>query len=199
MEPNSKEVLITLADQTKTTGAAYSGDLIETVPADFAAATTALASLTSTGYLGEDGIAVSSSISLSDFREMNRNIVRRGIDSTEATISYTELQLMAEDVLVKKFGEDNVSTVAATAQHGKQTRVKVGSSLPPIGTHAFKLKDGDVRAILWVPRGQVTNGIDVTFASNSIASIPIEISCYDDGTGGLFYIFFDDGTVVTGG
>ena len=58
MEPNSKEVLITLADQTKTTGAAYSGDLIETVPADFDAASTALAGLTSTGYLGADGIAV---------------------------------------------------------------------------------------------------------------------------------------------
>ena len=60
MPLNTKEILIASADQTKTTGAVYVGDVIDTIPADFTAAVAALANLEATGYLGEDGITIAS-------------------------------------------------------------------------------------------------------------------------------------------
>ena len=186
--------MVPLADQTLTTGAAYSGDVVATVPADFDAAVTALSSLTATGYLSEDGISLSTSFSLTDFKEMNRGTVRKGVDDFTGTISYTELQIMNEAVLKRKFGDDNVTVTAATLSAGRKIKVKIGSELPPIQTFAFKLKDGDAKAIVWVAQGQITNGLDITFASNSMASVPMEVSCYDNGDNDSIYIFFDDGT-----
>ncbi|MBQ9004903.1 MAG: hypothetical protein IJ092_00870 [Atopobiaceae bacterium] len=197
MALNAKEIMVPLADQTLTTGAAFSGDVVETIPADFDAALAAMSSLSATGYLSEDGISLSTSFSLSDFKEMNRGTVRKGVDDFTGTITYTELQIMNEAVLKRKFGEDNVSVTNATRDHGKQLRVKIGNSLPPIQTFAFKLKDGDAKAIVWVKQGQITNGIDITFAANSMASVPMEVSCYDNGNNDSIYIFFDDGTTLS--
>lgn len=197
MALNTKEIMVPLADQTLTTGAAYSGDVVATVPADFDAAVTALSSLTATGYLSEDGISLSTSFSLTDFKEMNRGTVRKGVDDFTGTISYTELQIMNEAVLKRKFGDDNVTVTAATLSAGRKIKVKIGSELPPIQTFAFKLKDGDAKAIVWVAQGQITNGLDITFASNSMASVPMEVSCYDNGDNDSIYIFFDDGTKLS--
>lgn len=197
MALNTKEIMVPLADQTLTTGAAYSGDVVATVPADFDAAVTALSSLTATGYLSEDGISLSTSFSLTDFKEMNRGTVRKGVDDFTGTISYTELQIMNEAVLKRKFGDDNVTVTAATNSTSRKIKVKIGSELPPIQTFAFKLKDGDAKAIVWVAQGQITNGLDITFASNSMASVPMEVSCYDNGDNDSIYIFFDDGTKLS--
>lgn len=197
MALESKEILVPLADQTLTTGAAYSGDVVSTIPEDFDQALALLTGLTASGYLSEDGIALSTSLSLSDFKEMNRGTVRRGLDDFTGTVNYTELQIMNETVLKRKFGAAAVSVIAATASAGKKIRVKVGASLAPIQTFAFKLKDGDARAIVWIPRGQVTNGIDITFAANSMASVPMEVSAYDNGDADNIYLFFDDGTTVS--
>lgn len=196
MALNPNEILITLADQA-TTGAALAGDVLTTIPEDFAAAQTAIASFTATGYLSEDGIALSTSFSLSDFKEMNKGVVRKGIDEFTGTITYTELQLMNKDVLDRKFGAENVSITAATRDHGKYSHVSIGPKLAPIQSFAWKLKDGDARAILLAVRGQVTNGLDVTFAPNSMASVPVEVSTYDDGTGYNIHLYFDDGTVLS--
>lgn len=192
LDPN--EILITIADQ-KTTGAALAGDVLTTIPADFDAAVAAIEGFTSTGYLGEDGIALSTSLSTTDFKEMNRGTVRKGLDDFTGTVTYTELQLMNEEVLKRKYGDENVTVVAANASHGKQLRVSIGASLPPERCFAWKLKDGDVRAIVLVPRGQVTNGTDITFAANSMSSVQTEVTAYDDGTGNnhSIHIYFDNG------
>ena len=192
MSLNTKKIVVPLADQA-TTGAALAGDVITTIPATFDDAVTAIASFTATGYLGEDGIALSTSLSTTDFKEMNRSTVRKGLDDFTGTVTYTELQLMDEDVLERKFGEDNVTVTAATTTAGKKVHVKIGAKLPPEQAFAWKLKDGDARVIILIPKGQVTNGLDVTFAANSMATIATEVTAYDDGTGSSIHIYFDDG------
>ena len=192
MALDSKKIVIAMADQ-QTTGAALAGDVITTIPATFADAVTAIANFTATGYLGEDGIALSTSLSTTDFKEMNRGTVRKGLDDFTGTVTYTELQFMDEDVLERKFGEDNVSVTAATTSASKKIHVKIGANLPPEQAFAWKLKDGDARVIILIPKGQVTNGLDVTFAANAMASVPTEVSAYDDGHGTSIHIYFDDG------
>lgn len=197
MALNSKEIFVPLADQTPTTGAALAGDVITTIPADFDAALTAIQGFTGTGYLGEDGIALSTTLSLTDFKEMNRGTVRRGLDDFTGIVTYTELQFMNYVVLCRKFGEDNVDRTAATQQAGQKIHLSIGPDLAPNQAFAWKLKDGDARAIILIPNGQVTNGIDVTFVANAMASVPTEVSAYDDGTGKNIHIYFDDGTVLS--
>lgn len=192
MALNSKEIIIALADQ-KTTGAALAGPIITDVPEDFTAALAAINGFTATGYLGEDGIALSTSISTTDFKEMNRATVRKGLDDFTGTVTYTELQLMDEDVLKRKFGDSNVTVTPATREAGKQIHVKIGANLAPEQAFAWKLKDGDARVIILICKGQVTNGLDATFAANSMASVPTEVTAYDDGTGYSIHIYFDDG------
>ena len=199
MALDSKKIMGPLADQ-RTTGAALMGDVLTTIPADFAAAQTAIANFTGTGYLGEDGIALSTSLSTTDFKEMNRATVRKGLDDFTGNVTYTELQFADEDVLKRKFGADNVSVVAATSGqsgHGKYIHVKIGAKFAPEKAFAWKLKDGDMRAIVLIPKGQVTNGIDVTFAANGMAGVATEVSAYDDGTGYSIHIYFDDGQVAS--
>jgi hypothetical protein len=55
------------------------------------------------------------------------------------------------------------------------------------------MKDGDMKMIVLIPNGQVTSGVDITFAANSAINLPITISANDDGTGESIHIYTDDG------
>lgn len=196
MALNSNEIFIALANQS-TTGAALAGDILDTIPTTFDEAETAIEDFTATGYLGEEGISLATELSLTDFREMNRGVVRKGLDNFGGKVTYSELQMMNEAVLVRKFGADAVSSVAATADHGAQLHVSLGPNLAPVQSFAWKLKDGDARAIVLIQRGQVTNGLEATFAANSMTSVSMEISAYTDDDGDNIHIYFDDGETVS--
>ena len=53
-------------------------------------------------------------------------------------------------------GDDNVEVTEATAEHGTQVRAAIGASVRPIKAWYFKLKDGERRALVMVPHGQIT-------------------------------------------
>jgi len=199
MALDTKKIFVPLADQTKTTGAALAGPVITEVPEHFEDVMTAIDGFGSTGYVSEDGIALSTSLSTTDFKEMNRTTVRKGLDDFTGTVTYTELQFLDETVLKRKFGDFAVDVVNANATHGKQIHVSIGARLPPEQAYVWLLKDGDVRAIVLIPRGQVTNGVDVTFAANAMATIATEVTAYDDGSGEntSIHIYFDDGEKVS--
>ena len=82
-------------------------------------------------------------------------------------------------------GEESVSKVAATNEHGEQLHIKLGAHLPRPQAWALRMKDGDMRMLILIPNGQVASGIEITFAANEAIGLPIEISANDDGTGGL--------------
>ena len=50
-----------------------------------------------------------------------------------------------------------------------------------------------MRLIALVPSGQVTSGVEITFAATDPISLPITISGNDDGNGDYIHIFVDDG------
>ena len=85
------------------------------------------------------------------------------------------------------------TTTAATTTKGEQLHIKMGAHLPEPQSWAFMMKDGDARIIIVVPRGQVTTLDTITFSANSAVSLPITITCLDDGTGESIHIFVDDG------
>lgn len=193
---DATKVFIANADQSKTSGALARGSVIAaaSVPSTFADAVTATTSFTSSGYFSEDGVSLSTSVSTADIREWNRAVVRRLLEEFDGTLSGTLIQL-DEEAAKQCFGSANVTKTAANTTHGEQLRIALGAHLPEAQAWALRMKDGLAKFLILIPNGQVTSGVDITFAANDAINLPIEISANDDGTGNSIYIFTDDGVV----
>lgn len=193
---DASKVRIGLAEQTATTGALGRGPVItaENVPATLADALTLVASYATSGYVSEDGATLTTDISTTDLVEWNRNTVRRLLDSFDGTVSLTLIQL-DEEGAKQAFGADAVTKVAATTTHGEQLRIAMGAQLPEPQSWVLRMKDGDARMVVLVPNGQVTSGVEITFAANDAIKLPVTISANDDGTGHSIYLFTDDGVI----
>lgn len=194
---DAKKVRIGLADQTATTGALGRGPVIaaEDVPATLADVLTLVASYATSGYVSEEGATLTTDISTTDLVEWNRNTVRRLLDSFDGTVSLTLIQL-DEEGAKQAFGAGAVTKVAATTTHGEQLRIAMGASLPEPQSWVLRMKDGDARMVVLVPNGQVTSGVEITFAASDAVQLPVTISANDDGTGHSIYLFTDDGVVA---
>lgn len=195
MALNAAKVLIGTADQQNATGAVLSGAPLSTIPTTFAEAETAIAALTASGYVSEDGVELGNDMSTADIREWNRNIVRKLLESYDGTLTFSLIQ-QDEESWKQAVGASNVGKTAATTTHGEQLRIALGAHLPDPQAWAFKIKDGDARAIIVVPNGQVTALDAITFNATSAIALPITVSAYDDGTGNSIYIFTDDGVAT---
>lgn len=189
---NAKKVFIGLADQSTTVGALARGTVLTTIPADYSAAATAISSFTSSGYISEDGATLTTNKSTVAIREWNRAAVRRVLEDFDGTVTCNLIQL-DEEGAKQCFGASNVTKVAANSTHGEQLKIAMGATLDTPQAWALKLKDGDMKAILLIPNGQVTSGIDITFSATEAIELPIEISANDDGTGNSVYLYLDDG------
>lgn len=193
MAINAAKVLVGTADQQTTTGAIRSGDLVTTIPADFSAAVTAAAALaTNSGYVSEDGLELSTDLSVSDLKEWNKATVRKVLDTFDGTITFSLIQQDYES-WCQAIGSEHVAKLDATTTHGEQLKVAMGAHMAPEQTYAFMLKDGDAAAIIWVPRGQITAMDSITFNATDAIALPLTLSAYDDGTGNSIYIYMDDG------
>lgn len=189
---NAKKVFVGLADQSSTTGALLRGDVITTIPATMSAATTAISSFTNSGYFSEDGVTLTTDVSVTSLREWNLSTVRNLLEDFSGTLSGTLIQL-DEEGAKQVFGAANVTKTAATSSTGEQLRIAMGAHLPESQGWALKMKDGDARFLVLIPNGQVTSGVDITFAATEAISLPITITANDDGTGNSIYLFVDDG------
>lgn len=192
MALDAAKVLIGTADQQATTGAIRSGALLETIPTTFAEAETALAAMTGSGYVSEDGVEFGNDLSTTEIREWNRAIVRKILDTFDNTLTFSLIQ-QDEESWKQAIGDDYVTKTAANAQHGEQLHIKIGAHLAPTKSWGFAMKDGDARIIIIVPRGQITTLDSITFNATEAIALPLTLSCYDDGTGNTAHIFIDDG------
>lgn len=194
---DAAKVYIGTADQSATTGAISSGAIVETIPNTIDEALTAIEGFTSSGYVSEDGLSMSTDYGTQGIREWNGNLVRTILESFTGEMSWSSIQL-DEASAKQAFGNENVTATAATAEHGTQLKIGIGAHLPETKSWGFRMKDGNARAVVFIPRGQVTAVDSIDFTATDAIALPVTLSCYDDGTGNSIYIFFDDGTVVTG-
>lgn len=181
MGVNANKVYVGLADQSQTTGALMRGPATSTIPSGYDAAAAAIAGFSSSGYISEDGAALSTTKSVVAIREWNRKAVRRLLEDFDGTITLTLIQLDAEGARMA-FGEENVEVVPANGSHGEQIHVTLDATIDAPHAWALRMKDGDARFIVFVPDGQVTSGVDITFVANEPINLPVEISA---NTGGI--------------
>ena len=191
---NANKVFVGLPEQTVTTGALSYGPVIptENIPTTFDEALTAITGFTSSGYISEDGATLTYDRSTTNIIEWAKVKVRRVLDSADATVAATLIQLDANGAK-QAFGDDHVDVVAATTTHGEQLHISIGAHVDEPRAWALRVKDGDMRLIVLVPSGQVTSGVEITFAATDPISLPITISGNDDGNGDYMHIFVDDG------
>lgn len=192
---NTTKVIIGLADQTKTTGALSRGPVITNIPETMEEALAAIAGFKSSGYFTEDGASLTTEISTNDIREWNGAIVRKLLESFDGTVSATLIQADYEG-WCELLGEENVTKIDATAEHGEQLHIRIGAHLAKPQAWALRMKDGDYRMLVLVPNGQVTSGLELTFSAGEAVALPLEIAAADDGTGDNIHIYTDDGVKV---
>ena len=188
---NSNDVYLLGPDQSKTTGAMKKGAIGATAPTD---ARTQLGNGWSdaAGYISENGITLNLNRSTSPLKDWGLNTVR--VMATDFTTNITgEFLQMDEATANTLFGEDNVSVTAATTTKPATLKLSIGPDMPEEHAFVFNMKDGERRARIYVPNGQITQVGSPTFVPGAGNVWPFTLECYDDGTGHSVYMFFDNG------
>lgn len=190
--PNIKDVRIGLPDQS-TTGAILSAPVGTALPTS--AVDTLDQAFVGNEYVSEDGLTLAPSVSTQDIKDWNGTVVRKILESFDGTLSWTMISTN-ENSLSVAFGSEHVTITAASSAHGKQVKAELGAHLPTERSFVFLMKDGDARIMIVVPRGQVTEVSEVTFASTAAVGWGVTLSCYPDASGESIYIMTDDGATT---
>ena len=196
--PNTSDVRVGAPDQL-TTGAIKHAPLGTTLPSLSSitpSAVTLESAFTGDEYVSEAGLTLTPSYSTVDINDWSGSTVRKVLETFDGTLSWTMISTNA-GALGVAFGASHVTTSAATASHGNQTKTELGAHLPEAQSWVFLMKDGNARIVILVPNGQVTEVGAVTFAANAAVGWNVTLSCYPDSNGESIYILTDDGVVTT--
>ena len=191
MGVNSKDVFVGAPDQL-VTGAILTGPETDVIPAtidDFAGT-----GLDDSGYVGEEGVTITPTESTESIKDWSLKVIRKILTEFDATIKWSHLAL-DEFALKNYMGDDNVDITAATPLKGTLTRAAIAGEMRPVKAWYFKIKDGDRRALVMVPHGQITERGDIALLASSAISLPVTLTTYPDAAGKNVYIFLDDGVV----
>ena len=191
MSVNSKNVFIGAPDQA-TTGAILTGPETDVIPEtidDFV-----LTGLVDSGYVNEDGVTITPSETTETIRDWALNVIRRILTEFDGTLAWTHMEPSVA-ALKTYMGDDNVDVTAATAEHGTQVRAAIAGTVRPVKAWYFKLKDGERRALVFVPHGQVTERGEIPLTASAAVTLPVTLSTYPDAAGKSIYIYTDDGVV----
>lgn len=161
-----------------------------------AAPTTAVSTLTgftAAGYIGDSGVVETNERSTDKVRAWGGDTVK--VVQTEHNVSYkfTFLETLNADVLKAVYGDDNVTTTAATISTGTLHEVAVNSSTLPHKSYVFEVKDGDAKIRIYIPDGQITEVGDVTYSDGEVVGYEVTVECFADELSNKAYKFLDDG------
>lgn len=191
MPVNSQNVFVGSPDQA-TTGAILTGPETDVIPDtidDFVGT-----GLDESGYVNEDGVTITPTESTESIKDWSLKVIRKILTEFDSTIAWAHLELN-EQSLKNYMGDDNVDVTAATSSTGTLTRAAIAGEMRPIKAWYFKIKDGDRRALIMVPHGQVTERGDISLLASAAITLPVTLTTYPDAAGKNIYVFLDDGVV----
>jgi len=194
MAVNANNVFIGAPDQS-TTGAILSGPEVTTIPDSID--DVVLSGLTDSGYVNEDGVTITPEDTTESIKDWSGAEIRRILTEFTGTIAWTHLELSA-GAARNYFGDDNVELSPATEDHGNQIKASLGKNELDVKSWVFKIKDGDKRVLVLVPRGQISSRGEIPLTATGAITLPVELATYPDALGQNIYIFTDDGVFSAG-
>lgn len=189
MAVNSANVFVGAPDQS-VTGAILSAPVGTALPTSITSVLDE--DFVDSGYVDEDGITLTPDRSTTSIKDWSLAEVRRVLDEFTAEIAWNHLEL-SEEALKNYFGEDNVTVTAATVSTGTRIKSILNAADLPEKSWAFKVKDGDRKVLIVIPRGQVSAQGEIKFVTNDAVKLPVTLACLPDATGNSAYIYTDDG------
>lgn len=194
MGVNANNVFIGAPDQS-TTGAILSGPVVTSIPDSID--TVVLSGLVDSGYVNEDGVVITPEDTTESIKDWSGAEIRRILTEFTGTIAWTHLELSA-GAARNYFGDDQVDVTPASSTHGTQMKASLGKNELDVKSWIFKIKDGDKRVLVLVPRGQVSSRGEIPLTSTGAITLPVELATYPDADGQNIYIFTDDGVYSAG-
>lgn len=194
MGVNANNVFVGAPDQ-ETTGAIQSGPRTDTIPLTIDDLPDV--GYVDSGYVDEEGVTITPSESTESIRDWSLKVIRKVLTEFDGTLGWAHLELSAE-ALRNYMGDEQVEVTAATATEGTRTRAALAGKQRPVKSWIFRMKDGDRRAAILVPHGQVTERGEISLVASGAIKLPVTLTTYPDAAGNNIYIFTDDGVVSTG-
>ncbi|MFB7843633.1 hypothetical protein [Microbacterium sp. NPDC056052] len=191
MSVNNKNVFVGAPDQA-VTGAILTGPETDVIPDTIDDFT--LTGLDDSGYVNEDGVTITPTESTESIKDWSLRVIRKILTEFDSTLSWAHLELN-EASLKNYMGDDNVDVTAATATKGTLTRAALAGEMRPVKAWYFKIKDGQRRALIFVPHGQVTERGEIALLASAAVTLPVTLTSYPDAAGKSVYIYLDDGVV----
>ena len=181
----AQDVLV--ASPATGTGGILAGPLGGTLPTD---ATTAVDSAYKPhGYVGEDGLSMTTNRSTEKIRAWGGDAVRVVQSEHDVTFSFTLLE--TNEVTAKAvFGDDNVTATGGTLD------IVVNSDTLPRKEWVFDMKDGDKKVRVVVPMGQITEVGDTQFVHTNATGWEVTLEAFPTEDGSKVFIYSDDGSAT---
>ena len=189
MTVKSKNVFIGAPDQA-TTGAILSGPTTNVIPEaidDFS-----FDGLTDSGYVSADGVTITPTDTTESIKDWSGAEIRRVLTEFTGEIAWSHIELSPAAARTY-FGDGHVEVTEATATNGTRLRASLGKNELPTKSWYFKIKDGNRRALIFVPRGQVSVRGEIPLTSNAPITLPVTLTTFPDAQGQNIYVFTDDG------
>lgn len=169
------------AGKPKIGGAIYMGPTSTTLPTD---ATTSLdAGFTLLGYVSDDGLTNSNTITSEDIKAWGGDTVLSIQSDYTDTFQFTLLEVLNTDVLKAVYGATNVSGALAT---GITVNVNSGEKAEAAWVIEMAMRDGAVKRIV-IPDAKITELGDIVYSDSEAVGYETTITAYPDSSGNTHY------------
>ena len=181
---------VLVASPATGTGGVLRAPLATTLPTD--SSTAIGVAFVAQGYIGEDGVTMTTNRSVEKIRAWGGDAVRTVQSEHDVSFGFTFLETTT-NTLKAVFGDSNVTAVAATPSAGNTLAVTVKSDVLPAQVWAFEMKDGDKKVRIVLPNAQITEVGDTEFVHTNATGYEVTIEALPDENGVKAFIYSDDG------
>lgn len=172
------------------TGGVLRGTTGATLPTTAAGTTTGFTAL---GFVGDDGLKETVDRTTEKIKAWGGSVVKVVQSEFGTTYEFTLYETLNAGVLKAVYGEDNVTTTAATSTTGTLQSVKVNKDSLEHTPWIFDMKDGNALVRIVVPDGQITAVGDIAYNDGGVIGYPVTLEAFEDTSGNNAYKYIDDG------
>lgn len=150
------------------------------------------------GYISADGVSLNIDSSTSPIEVWGGDEIATLRDSYSIELSATLYQVLSPEVNAALFGDDNVTTAAATEAAGNRMRVLLNSKLPPrvsLVIDSF-YNEKAIRHVAQI--AQLSDLDDITLVHNEALSLSVVFKVLRGTDGNHLIQYSDDGAVAAG-